>query len=134
MKKSICVGALTATLAFASLAVSAEEEAKATQVRVNFIGAGSVTCEKINSDVKANEKASALTYGGWANGYLSALNQVGAAAKGPQVLMNAGGVWNAVKNYCQNNPKEYLATVAAKLRVTALQSQAAAAQKKAETK
>lgn len=124
---------MVATLVLAA-APAQSEESKATQVRVNFIGAGTLTCEKVATDAKANAQASALTYGGWVNGYLSALNQVAAAAKGPQVVMNAAGVWNAVSTYCSGNPKEYLATVAARLRMTALQAQAAAAKKAAEEK
>ena len=132
MNKIHLTGALIASLTIGS-SVFAAEKAK-QQVRINYIGAGLANCEKVVADAKANEQTAALTYGSWVNGYLSGMNQIAVSAKGPQVLMNAGGVWNAVKSYCAKNPKEYVATLAGKLRVSALQSQAAAAKNKAAEK
>lgn len=135
MMKGVILGVMVTAAAFTGTVAAQEQATQAAQPqqgpRLQVLGVGQTTCKAITDQVEKNQQASAMTYGGWVHGYLSAMNQVAMAQRGPQLNIGGSQSWNAMVGHCKNNPGDMLVAGANKLRMALMQAQAQARQKAA---
>lgn len=135
MMKKVIFGLMVTAAALSGSAVAQQQATEAAQPqqgpRLQVLGVGQVTCKAVAEQTEKNQQASAMTYGGWVHGYLSAMNQVAMAQRGPQLNITANQAWGAMVNHCKNNPDDTLVGGANRLRTAVMQAQAQARQKAA---
>ncbi len=137
--KRMMVGLLTVGMLLSGSVVGAEEEkkeaaaapAKQQRPQMQTLGVGQTSCKAIAEQVEKNQQASALTYGSWVHGYLSAMNQIAYGQRRGQLNIDANRAWGLMAGHCKANPADSLIAGANKLRVAILRAQQRAAQKAA---
>jgi len=133
--KKIMLGVMVVGMAFSGVTI-AEEQAKPAAKpqqgpKLQILGLGQTTCKAVAEQITKNQQVSAMTYGGWVHGYLSAMNQVAMGQRGPQLNIAANQAWNAMVSHCKNNPDDTLVGGTNKLRIALMRAQAQARQKAA---
>ncbi len=134
MMKKIILGAMVAAVAVSGTVTAQEQAAQAAQQqgpRLQVLGLGQTACKAVSEQVEKNQQASVMTYGGWVHGYITAMNQVAMAQRGPQLNITANQAWGAMATHCKNNPNDSLVAGTNKLRMALMRAQAQARQKAA---
>lgn len=133
--KKLTLGLMVLGMAFSGVTVAEEEAKQAAKPqqgpRLQVLGLGQTTCKAVTEQMAKNQQASAMAYGGWVHGYLSAMNQVAMGQRGPQLNIAANQAWSAMAAHCKNNPDDTLVGGTNKLRVALMRAQAQARQKAA---